>query len=191
MLSAASNPINIEAFKLVLAMANPTLNVVMRYWAESFFVVLPLLVLYFYLRKDKNVFSFVVAGVVLFLISDTIKMITKEPRPCEVSSLSWINVVACEGGYSFPSNHAMTLTGLAIFTKNYKYLRVLYVAWLLVILFGRVYTGAHYLTDVIAGVALSIVVAWIIYSKRRQINGFLAKIACRILPPLFPKEFMA
>ena len=58
------------------------------------------------------------------------------------------------------------------------------MVWLVLILFGRIYLGLHYLTDVIAGAALSIVVAYIIYRYRDYINKALNAIAKKILPPL-------
>ena len=73
---------------------------------------------------------------------------------------------------------------MTIFLKNYKYVRVLYIVWLVLILFGRIYLGLHYFTDVIAGAALSIVVAYIIYRYRNHINKVLNAIAKKILPPL-------
>jgi undecaprenyl-diphosphatase len=179
--------INVWAFNVAKALANPYLNVVMAYLAKSFFIVLPVLVIYLLLKKDMNVYSFVVAGILLYVISDAIKIITKEPRPCNVPYLVdtlHINYIACQSSFSFPSNHAGVLTGLTIFLKNYKYVRVLYVVWLLLILFGRIYLGLHYLTDVIAGAALSIVVAYIIYKHKDYINKALNAIAKKILPPL-------
>ena len=99
-----------------------------------------------------------------------------EPRPCSVSDLQWINHVGCESSYSFPSNHATVLTGLSFFLAKYKYLRVLYIIWVVLVLFGRVYLGAHYLTDVIVGVVLSIIFYYIILKKKNVINNICSKI---------------
>ena len=184
------NSINIWAFQLAKDIASPTLNLTMHYFAESFLIVIPLVVIYIYLRKDKNVFSFVVLFFVLYIISEAIKYIVKEPRPCSVPALSWINHIGCESSFSFPSSHATVLTGLAFFTLPYKYLRFLYLAWLIVVLFGRVYLGLHYLSDVIAGVIISILVVWPIckyYSNK--INDPLAKVFCKLFGRLCPKEW--
>ena len=106
--------INIWAFEAAKALANPYLNVVMAYLAKSFFIVLPVLVIYLLLKKDMNVYSFVVAGILLYVVSDAIKIITKEPRPCNVPYLTdvlHINYISCQSSFSFPSNHAGVLTG--------------------------------------------------------------------------------
>ena len=92
----------------------------MSYVVESYFVVLPLILIYLIYKKDRNVFVFAVAGLLLYIIGDIIKMIVREPRPCSLQGAEYIQNY-CDTGYSFPSNHATVLTGLALFI-NYKYL---------------------------------------------------------------------
>ncbi len=152
---------------------------------KSFLVVIPFLVLYLYfIKKDANVYTFIVAGVLFYVVSDAIKLITKEPRPCNVTELSWINNVACESSYSFPSNHASVLTGLTFFLGKYRYLQIAYVIWLVMVLFGRVYLGLHYFTDVIAGIALSLAMYYVISKYKNRINKLLNNIVKRVLPKL-------
>ncbi|MDE1869507.1 MAG: phosphatase PAP2 family protein [Candidatus Micrarchaeota archaeon] len=172
--------INNVAFQYAGGIASNGLTVAMGYFAESYYVVLAAIALFLFVKKDKNVFTFAAATVVLFIISDVLKTLVQEPRPCQVETLSWLNGV-CESGFGFPSNHATVLTGIALFVKGYRYLNVLYIIWLLIVLFGRVYLGAHYLSDVIAGIAISLVVAGIIYRYREQINSF----AIKALKPIF------
>ncbi|MCL4372204.1 phosphatase PAP2 family protein [Candidatus Marsarchaeota archaeon] len=183
--------INIWAFEAAKLFVSPYMNFVMYWLAKSFLVVIPVLVIYMFLKKDMNVYSLVVLGILLYVISDTIKILTKEPRPCNIPYLDdviKINYISCESTFSFPSNHASVLTGLAIFLKDYKYLRVAYIAWLLLILFGRVYLGLHYFTDILAGVGLSLLVAYIIYRGKGYINGLLNNIAKKIFPILAIKK---
>lgn len=187
MIDAYSIGLNMAAFKAALALSSPALTYVMGILAKSYYLVLPALFLYMYFKKDMNVYSYVIAGVLFFIISDTLKMIVREPRPCSTSEvLTTLNLskIACESSYAFPSNHATVLTGLTLFMGKYKYIRAAYVVWLLIILFGRVYLLAHYLTDVIAGVAISLVIGYVIYRYRNRINAFLNGIVKRILPPL-------
>ena len=176
--------INIWAFQFVKSVSSPFLNTLFSTLSSSFLIVIPLLAIYLYLKKDKNVYTFIVAGIVFFIISDIIKMLTMEPRPCNVSELSWINNLGCENTFSFPSNHASVLTGLIFFLKPYKYLRILYFIWLALELFGRVYLGLHYFTDVIAGVALSITLYYIISFYKPKINEILNNLIKKVVPKL-------
>lgn len=165
---------NIGAFQIANSIANssvgPALNSLFVPFAESFFVVLPLVAIYLAYKKDPNVYTFTVAIVVLYVVSEVLKNIFQEPRPCSVSELSWINHPICETNFSFPSNHASVLTGPLIFMLKYRIITILYVIWLILILFGRVYLGQHYLTDVIAGAAISIIIAFALYKIRNHIH---------------------
>lgn len=185
--------LNNLAFEFSKSIASPQLNVAMHYLAVSYLIVIPLVLVYLYFRRDKNLFSFVALFFALYIIGEVIKFIVKEPRPCSVPSLSWINNIGCESNYSFPSNHATVLTGLSLFTLPYKYVRALYIVWLLLVLFGRVYLGLHYLTDVIAGAAISLIVVWPVYKfYSKKINSILAKLFYKLFGRfgLCPKEWL-
>ena len=176
--------INSGAFSMVNQMVSPGLNFIMKYWAESFYIILPLIALYLYLKKDKNLIPYAVAVVVMFAISEIIKDIVKEPRPCSLQDYSWINHIGCESGYGFPSGHATTLTGLFFFMKNYKYVRTAYIIWLIVTLFGRIYLGQHYFTDVAAGVVIGLVGSYLLYRYEDLINGVAKKLCGPIIKVL-------
>ena len=139
MMQAYNVSINIWAFGVVSSLASAPLTNIMSLLAKSYFVILPLLALYLYFRKDMNVYSFVITGILLYIIADIIKLILQEPRPCTIpGEVAWLNgMVQCESGFALPSAHATVLTGIALFLKGYKYIRVVYVVWLLLILFGR------------------------------------------------------
>ncbi|MCL5433792.1 MAG: phosphatase PAP2 family protein [Candidatus Marsarchaeota archaeon] len=172
--------INIWAFSVVKSIASPILNTIMAYLAISFFVVIPFIVIFMLLKKDKKVYALVAFGIIVFIISEIIKYIIREPRPCNVSELSWINNVGCESSFSFPSNHASVLTGIIPFLNKYRILQILYIIWLLLVLFGRVYLGVHYLTDVIAGIILSIIVSAVIYNYKDSFYLLSKKVRLNI-----------
>ncbi len=181
--------VNIWAFQFAKALASPALTQIMAVIGKSFLVVIPFLVLYLYfIKKDSNVYTFIVAGILFYIISDAIKLLTKEPRPCNVSELSWINTNGCESSFSFPSNHASVLTGLTFFLGKYRYLQIAYIVWLFMVLFGRVYLGLHYFTDVMAGMALSMIMYYIISKYKSRINRLLNNIIKRVLPKLALKD---
>ncbi|MHB1829835.1 MAG: phosphatase PAP2 family protein [Candidatus Micrarchaeaceae archaeon] len=180
--------LNDAAFGLAKSVASSALDLVMKYWAESYFVVIPLLVIFLYLKKDSKVSTLVAAGITLFILGEVLKLIFAEPRPCDVAGLSWINQIGCESGYSFPSNHATVLTGLFMFFGKYKYIRTGYIIWMLVIMFGRIYLGQHYLTDVIVGGMISIAVCYAFNKYSGRIEGLSHKMINMIPVPIIRRS---
>ena len=103
-------------------------------------------------------------NIILGLITSTIfnnviKIIVCRERP---SVLKLVN----ETTYSFPSGHTMAATmlyGILIYyvynSKLNKYIKILLITLLslliLLIMISRIYLGAHYVTDVVAGLFLS------------------------------------
>ena len=98
-----------------------------------------------------------------YLGSELIKSFVHEERPCRGLSVSAI-IGECPppGDWSFPSNHstiaAAAATGL-IFA--WRRLTPWVVAMAVLMGFSRVFVGAHYPHDVLAGLLLGTAVAWL------------------------------
>ena len=90
----------------------------------------------------------------------------KRIRPCNDPLIkNDIKVlVECGSGYSFISNHAAnhfaiaTFIALSLSTKRKKLKYVLYF-WAALIAFAQVYVGVHYVSDIIAGAIVGIIIA--------------------------------
>jgi undecaprenyl-diphosphatase len=108
-------------------------------------------------------------------VNDTLKNIVRRPRPYELGSV--VSVTEPTYGYSFPSGHAQNAGAMAlVLNERYgtvkKWVRPLLITIVILVMLARVYLGQHYLTDVIAGLAVSILVyyAFIYLAPKVKIN---------------------
>ncbi|HEY3474697.1 MAG TPA: phosphatase PAP2 family protein [Anaerolineales bacterium] len=88
---------------------------------------------------------------ILDFIGAQLKYLAARPRPC-VSLADLVHLQACGKTFSFPSNHAVNTAAAAAFFQV-LYPRSGGVSWPIVGLIGmgRIYIGAHYVSDVIGG----------------------------------------
>ncbi|MFG3094541.1 phosphatase PAP2 family protein [Streptomyces sp. NPDC048202] len=98
--------------------------------------------------------------VLAFVVSTLLKQAVRENRPCQ--SLHVITLEACPapGDWSFPSNHA-TLAAAAAVALWFVSARLGVIAAIgaLAMAASRVWVGAHYPHDIVAGLAVGALVA--------------------------------
>ncbi|MFJ3662537.1 phosphatase PAP2 family protein [Streptomyces sp. NPDC090119] len=98
--------------------------------------------------------------VLAFVVSTVLKQAIRENRPCQ--SLHVITLEACPapGDWSFPSNHA-TLAAAAAVALWFVSARLGAIATIgaLAMAASRVWVGAHYPHDIVAGLAVGALVA--------------------------------
>lgn len=128
----------------------------------------------------KNGLILIAGALLCFTLTDLmsakiIKVWVARPRPChtDVGLISLWLPKGCGGAYGFVSNHAANTMGLAVFCilifirkiKGKITLPIVLLLLLYTFLNGlsRIYLGAHYPTDVLAGAALGMIVAIIIF----------------------------
>lgn len=86
-----------------------------------------------------------------------LKALVGRPRPFE--SIPGLEPLMGVSGHSMPSGHAASsFAGLVLLVAAAPRLAPLLGALALAVGFSRVYTGVHYLTDVLAGAALGVLV---------------------------------
>jgi undecaprenyl-diphosphatase len=99
-----------------------------------------------------------VLGALVFIVSDLTVLVLKDiiarTRPCQ--ALDGARVLAgCSESYSFPSRHATDMFAvMVLFGARHPGYSPAFLAAALVIAWSRVYAGAHYPLDVLAGAIL-------------------------------------
>lgn len=116
-----------------------------------------------------------VATVVAYLVSEGVKEVWRQDRPCRVLG-EVATVVPCPevGDWSFPSNHA-TIAGAAAVALAWSGWRVGFVL-AAVAAASRVFVGVHYPHDVVAGLALGAGVALLVPLVARAVTPLVVRL---------------
>lgn len=99
--------------------------------------------------------------VAAYVLSEVVKGVVEEERPCRALRVPTLASCPAPGDWSWPSNHATIAGGLAT-----AVVVLAPVWWRLVVPLAlavgasRVLTGAHYWHDVVAGLAVGVLVVW-------------------------------
>ena len=101
------------------------------------------------------------------ITSSVLKPLTLRLRPCHVPALQKLihPVLECGGQYSFASSHAATTFALAaslwlMLGQQHPWTKWVFL-WAAVVSYSRIYVGAHYPLDVLAGTGLGILSAMV------------------------------
>lgn len=131
--------------------------------AEGFLWLVPLLAvvaLWVWQRRAEAAWGVLAAGIgvaIADVLGGRLKYVFERPRPCHVMD-AWHEVVGCGNAFSMPSNHMINSTFVAAFLQV-LFPKAGWVLWPIVAFnaFGRMYTAAHYPTDVVVGVLIGAV----------------------------------
>ncbi|HTH30033.1 MAG TPA: phosphatase PAP2 family protein [Lacibacter sp.] len=118
------------------------------------------------------IFSFLLSG----LLAQTIKRIEQRPRPGayfqQPERIHRVDDKLLKGNNSFPSGHTTTAFAtfslLAFATRN-RAVQLFFFAVAVVVAYSRIYVGAHFAEDVLAGAALGFIssyfLCWLLRKK--------------------------
>ncbi|MBV7696239.1 phosphatase PAP2 family protein [Streptomyces sp. TRM70350] len=127
-----------------------------------------------------------VTVVVAYAVNDALKLVVREDRPCQSLRVTTLEACPAPGDWSFPSNHA-AIAGAAAVALLFVSQRLCAVAAVAAFAMAasRVWVGAHYPHDVVAGVAVGALVALLMMSAvRRRPDALARRLTATRLRPL-------
>lgn len=161
--------LDVKLFHLINhRMQNPIFDCLMPIITNIKYWRIPLLILWLALiirggRKGRTVAVMALITLILTdrLNSAFIKPIFGRSRPCnELQQIRLLISASLPGGLSFPSTHAANIFAQAL-VFAYKYRRIAIYLFVIacVVGYSRVYVGAHYPLDVLAGAIVGLCIA--------------------------------
>ncbi len=130
------------------------------------------LAIYLLYKYNIEALKYILYIVLAFALADyisagIIKPFVARLRPCHSAYLQ-VNLLLghCGGKWSFPSTHATNHIAIAlsivmanIFTK--RWINLCWIIWAIAIGFAQIYVGVHFPSDVLAGIILGSMIAFI------------------------------
>jgi undecaprenyl-diphosphatase len=116
------------------------------------------------LRRLRLAAALAVATVLKVVLEDTVKMVVQRHRPAETLPDVIVRGRAAAHGLGFPSGHAMVIFAIATLVTPYLkgWWKVLPWALAAAVGLSRLYLGAHFPLDVIAGAGLGIFIGGVL-----------------------------
>ena len=177
-LSKKTDSVDQACYEWIAKMINPTNTKLMKFitfFGGTLGIAISIGVSYFFLKDnfDRGFLTLGILGEVA--LNNLIKVIIKRIRPS-------IHPLVLETGYSFPSGHTMATTVFYSFILFFvwkshlpKTLKIIItipcIIMILSVLISRVYLGVHYISDVTAGLTLSIAYVLIITFFYTSLKG--------------------
>ena len=170
--------LNIMLFDKIngLAVTHLILNNFMIFIAKYGVFIIPIILVFLFIRKDYKNFLFVGSSIALALL---VGYITKDlfyhPRPFAMG-LGY-DLVKDSNTSSFPSNHTVAMFALAtaLFLIDKRLIGAISLIFAVLVGVSRVYIGVHFPFDVLGGIVYGVALTLLLYLVFPKIYEILAK----------------
>lgn len=129
------------------------------------YISYPLLLLFLFVQKDGMLVRVVLVPGLSFVLLSISRYFINRKRPYEVFSVPPV-IKKDTKGKSFPSRHVFSATMIAmtfLLVSPWNWLGVVFLLVSLLLAVVRVVSGVHFISDVIAGIAVAVIAAGIGY----------------------------
>ena len=129
------------------------------------YVSYPALIGYLFLQNDEMVLRAILVPAISFVLLSVGRYVINRPRPYETFEVPPV-IKKDTKGKSFPSRHVFSATVIAmtfLLASPWTWLGIVFFVVSLLLAVVRVVSGVHYVSDVLAGIAIAVLAAWIGY----------------------------
>ena len=130
-------------------------------------------------KRGRIAIALLIVGITISdqICNSLIKPMVGRIRPCHVLENVHL-LVNCTRSFSFPSSHATNMfTGTIILSYVYRRWRIVFLFIAFLVAYSRIYVGVHYPFDMLGGIVLGIICAWLVIVLYKLLSGKYPRIS--------------
>lgn len=192
-------PFEINLVKGIQKISTPFLDAIFKTLTllGDVYVIGLVFILLYWLYDSKQAIKVLISILTAAIFNQALKSVFKRNRPFDYigGEGSAKSIGEKTSGMSFPSGHSQTVTSISYtvnetFKESFKYQHIALIAVVVVVMFSRLYLGQHYLTDVLVGSILGLLITHYTYKYFYLFRGREHKYLLMAVPVLLLLMFI-